>query len=311
MFLARWPRAAWAGVLLALAACATPQTDRLVEDRGTLPAQASVAAVPFFPQEDLYCGPASLAMVLAWSGLSATQESVASQVYTPGREGTLAADMVTAARRNGRLAVEVNKLDDVLAEIAAGHPVVVFQNLALDWFPRWHYAVAYAYDLDRKQIVLHSGRIEEHRTDLRTFERTWKRAGNWALVVLPPDELPARGEELSLLQGAAGLERVRQLDAAASAYGAIRRRWPASLGAAIGEGNVRFALGDLPGAEAALRSAVTQHPEAAAAWNNLAYVLAQRGERRAAISAAEEAVKRGGDAPTYRATLEEIRKGAN
>ncbi len=305
---ARWPGFVWAGALLALAACATPQTDHLLADRGTLPAQASVAAVPFFPQEDLYCGPASLAMVLAWSGLKVTQQDIAPQVYTPGREGTLTQDLIGAARRNGRLAVEIHKLDDLLTEIAAGHPVIVFQNLALEWFPQWHFAVAYEYDLQAQEIVLHSGRIEEHRTRLRTFERTWARADHWALVVLPPDLLPAHGDELTLLQAASGLERARQIDAAAAAYAAIRRRWPASLGAAIGEGNVLYARGDLAGAEEAFRAATTHHPESAAAWNNLAYVLARRGDRRAAIAAAEEAVKRGGDAPEYKATLEEIRK---
>lgn len=312
MHLPAWSRAAWAGLLLlTLAACATPQTDQIYEDRGGLPPSADVVAVPFFPQEDLYCGPASLAMVLAWSGLSVTQDDVASQVYTPGREGTLAADMVTAARRNGRLAVPVKGLDGLLAELAGGHPVVVFQNLALDWIPQWHYAVATGYDLDRREIMLHSGRIPDHHMSLRTFERTWKRADYWTLVVLPPDQLPARADELEVLRAAAGLERAQRPDAAAVAYAAILRRWPDNVAAAIGLGNARYAVGNLPGAEAAFRVAVKQHPDAAAAWNNLAQVLAERGQRQEAIRAAQEAVSRGGAAvDQYRATLQEVSKPA-
>jgi len=56
--------------------------------------------------------------------------------------------MIAAARRNGFVAIELApNLSDLLAEIAAGNPVVVLQNLALDWYPAWHYAVAIGYDL--------------------------------------------------------------------------------------------------------------------------------------------------------------------
>lgn len=300
-----------AGLVLAAGACATPQTESIYRDRGDLPVQASVAAVPFYAQEDLYCGPASLAMALAWSGLPVTQEQVAPYVYTPGREGTLPADMIAGARRHGRLAVPVTRLDDLLAELAAGHPVIVFQNLALDWFPQWHFAVATGYDLDAGDLVLHSGSVEGHRTALATFERTWRRAGHWAVVVLPPDRLPARTDELAVLRAASGLERVRRFEDAATAYGAILRRWPQSVAAAIGAGNARYAAGDLAGAEAAFRDAVARHPTSAAAWNNLAHVLARRGKRAQAIGAAQEAVKLDGASAAYRATLEEARRAGS
>lgn len=297
-----------AGLALAASACATPQTDSVYQNRGSLPAQAKVADVPFYPQEDLYCGPASLAMALSWSGVRATQEDVAPYVYTPGRDGTLPTDLIAGARRYGRLAVPVTKLEDLLAELAAGHPVIVFQNLALDWLPQWHFAVATGYDLDAGDLVLHSGLIADHHTALPKFERTWRRAEHWALVVLPPDRLPARGDELTILRAANGLERVQRFSEAASAYNAVLQRWPASAGAAMGLGNARYAAGDLAGAEAAFRDAVARHPALAAAWNNLAHVLAKRGKREEAVRAAEEAVRRDGASAAYRATLDEVQR---
>src|SRR5262245_45800179 len=120
-----------AALAATLAACATPQADRLVQDRGALPAHAQVERVPFFPQEELHCGPAALAMALAWSGLVVTPPDVAPFVYTPGRSGSLPSDMISGARRYGRLAMPVGSLADLFAEIDAGHPVVVFQNLGL------------------------------------------------------------------------------------------------------------------------------------------------------------------------------------
>ena len=60
-------------------------------------------------------------------------------------------------------------------------------------------------------------------------------------------------------------------------------------------------------AENAFRTATARHPEAGAAWNNLAHVLGEKGHRREAIAAAERAVRLGGpNAATYRATLREV-----
>ena len=303
----RAARTARALAVWALVGCATPQTDRLLNAPAALPARAEVAGVPFFPQEKYYCGPAALAMVLNWSGLPVTQEEIGAQVYTPGREGTLQSDVVAAARRNGRLAVPVTRLPDLAAELAAGHPVVVFQNLGLGWLPVWHYAVAIGYDLTSGDLILHSGLDSRRVMPLRTFERTWARGDHWGLVVLPPEELPVSADQVAVLRAATGLEQAGKSEEAAVAYGAIAERWPDSLEAWIGLGNAAYAAGRLDEAENAFRTATERHPNAGAAWNNLAHVLGQKGRRTEAVAAAQRAVRLGGpNATTYRATLREV-----
>ena len=296
------------GLMLSLLiGCAMPQTASLVESPGDLPARAEVASVPFFPQEQYYCGPAALAMALAWSGLTVTQDDLVSQVYTPGKEGSLQADILAAARRNGRLAIQVGDLSDVLAEIAAGHPVLVFQNLALEWYPQWHFAVAIGYDLDMREIVLHSGRDARRRTSLSTFEATWERGGFWAVVVLPPERLPARGTERAVVRAAAGLERAARYKEAAVAYETILQRWPDSYVALMGLGNAHYATGNYREAEAAFRGAIARHPERPDPWNNLAHALVMQGLRAKAETAAHNAVRLAKRDPgPYIATLREI-----
>jgi hypothetical protein len=296
-------------VLVLTSGCAMAQQTRdLLDDPGTLPRKAIVADVPFFPQEKYYCGPAATAMTLSWSGLPVTQEEMARQVYTPGREGTLQPDVVAAMRRNGRMAIPVDTLRELLGEIAAGRPVLVFQNLGLDFYPRWHFAVAIGYDLDDGDLIMHTGPFDNRPVALRTFEHTWRRGGYWALVVLKPGEMPITAEEMEVVRAAAGLERVKRHADAATAYEAILARWPRSFPAWMGLGNVRYALSDPAGAEAAWRGAIAADPEnSAQAWNNLAYVLQAMGRRREAIEAAETAVELGDpDDPNYRATLDEI-----
>ncbi len=307
-FAANLRLAAGALLLAALAACATPpETVRLREDPGRLPQRAEIAEVPFIAQDENYCGPAALAMALRWSGVPVGQHAIAPQVFTPGREGTMRADMIAAARRNGRLAVPVGQLRGLLAELAAGHPVIVFQNLGLDWYPVWHFAVATGFDLASGEIRLHSGLERDSRMALSTFERTWSRGEHWAIVVLPPDRLPASAGEHAVLTAAAGLERVGRPVEAAASYEAILKRWPENLAAWIGLGNARYALGDFAGAESAFRGAVDRHPGAAAAWNNLAHSLAAQHRLTQARDAARRAVALGGaDSDRYRATLAEV-----
>ena len=297
-------------ILWALVGCATPQADRLLDAPTALPPRAEVAGVPFFPQEKYYCGPAALATVLSWSGLPVTQDEIGAQVYTSGREGTLRSDVVAAARRNGRLAVPVVRLPDLAAELAAGHPVLVFQNLGLGWLPVWHYAVAVGYDLTSGDLVLRSGLDSRRVMPLRTFERTWARGDHWGLVILPPGELPVAADEITVLRAATGLEQAGKFPDAVVAYAAIAERWPGSLEAWIGLGNAAYAAGDLDEAEAAFRTATDRDPNAAAAWNNLAHVLGQEGRRGEAVAAAQRAVRLGGpNAMTYRATLREVAGG--
>ena len=111
-----------------------------------LPVSHELDSVPFYPQEAYQCGPASLSMALTWSGIQANPETITPEVFTPSRKGSLQSAMIGAARRHGRLAYLITGPDSMFKEVAAGHPVIVLQNLGLSWYPVWHYAVVVGYD---------------------------------------------------------------------------------------------------------------------------------------------------------------------
>jgi len=304
----RWlhaPRAAI--VLLLLAGCATPQTNSVLTQRGALPLQVELTNVPFFPQTENECGPASLAMALVASGVTVTPTDLTPTVFTPGRAGSLQTDMISASRRHGRIAYPIHDLRGMLTEIATGTPVIVFQNLALSWYPQWHYAVAIGYDLNDKHIILHSGITPRDRMRLTTFEHTWERGGSWAIAVLPPDRLPASAQPQPYLTAIKGLEQAKQFEAAAVAYATALSRWPDDLQALMGRGNALYALGRKSDAAQAFRAATQQHPESGPAFNNLAHVLAELGQLAEAEKSARQAIALGGPfADTARQTLDEI-----
>ena len=299
-------------LLVTLAGCATLQTDRLIESAAAFPQPVELTAVPFFPQEAYQCGPAALATVLNGSGLNVTPEELTPQVYLPERQGSLQFELLAAARRHGRVPYVLRpQLEAITTEIASGHPVLVLQNLSLAISPQWHYAVVVGFDLARAEVVLRSGREHRHITSLRTFEHTWRRGDYWAVVVLPPDELPQTAEELPYLQSVLTLEKLKRWQDASTAYNTALTRWPKSLGAHMGLGNSRYALGDLRAAEDAFRAATRAHPNAAVAFNNLAQVLADRSRWGEAEQAARRAVEIGGDnADVFRQTLARIKARA-
>jgi tetratricopeptide (TPR) repeat protein len=202
--------------------------------------------------------------------------------------------MQAATRRNGLPAYQLTPdVDAVLHEVAAGNPVLVLQNLSLPIYPVWHYAVVIGYDRDKNVVILHSGRTARMEMSLFTFERTWARSGYWAMVALPPQRLPATAEPEAMAQTLAALERVHPA-AARTAYASALKKWPDQRTLLLGAGNTAYALRDLPAAQLAYQSAVAAHPDFADAWNNLAQVLLELGQRAEAAQAIAKAVALGG-----------------
>ena len=292
---------------LVLSGCGLLSTGPLHQAQGG-PTRAMVANVPFFAQEELQCGPAALAMTLNWSGITVQPSEIAPEVFTPELKGSLQSSLIGAARRHGRVAYPIAGSEALLAEVSAGHPVIVLVNLGLSWYPKWHYAVVIGFDQEREEVILHSGLVANEHLVYRVFLNVWQRGDNWGLLVLPPDRLPATVGEGDWLEAVAGLERAGQWQEAAVGYSAALKRWPQSFVAWMGLGNSRYSLRDLAGSAEAFRQATLLQPENGIPFNNLAQVLNSQGRRSEALAAAQRAVELGGPLlDTFRQTLEEIK----
>jgi tetratricopeptide (TPR) repeat protein len=291
---------------LAIAGCASVGASRVGGPGLAGGAAVELVDTPFYPQRDHQCGPAALATVLGASGAAIDPETLIEQVYLPGRKGSLQTELIAAARRHDRLPYTLDPDPNaLLAELDAGRPVLVLQKLGAGPWPGWHYAVVVGYDPAQDEWLLRSGTTARETLSSGRFLATWQRAGSWAVVVLPPGELPARADATRYLTAAAALESVGRASAAEQAYRAAAREWPDAALPWLGLANLSYAQGDFGAAERGYAQAIARDPGNVAAHNNRADALIELGCIDAARIEADAAVRLAADsslAPQAKAT---------
>ena len=289
----------------------TPQTRSLLHSPPDIPVKAEIISTPFYPQRDYQCGPAALSTVLNFSQPVTSPQELVSKVYVPELKGSLQVEMLAATTAYDQLAIELDgALESVLREVSDNRPVLVMQNLGLDAYPFWHYAVVVGYDLDRGEVVLRSGEIKRLVRPMSVFERTWQRADNWAVVMVQPDAVPITASEDRFLAAVLRHEGPGKLENRLSAYRAGVARWPDSFELSMGLGNSLYGVGDFAQAEAAFRRASGIQPERPEAWNNLAYALMRQNRYEPALQAVRRAIDLDPQNAEFRHSLEEIQQRA-
>ena len=283
-------------VLLGGCAALLPQSEALrTEWPPGVTERVELDAVPFFPQLDYQCGPASLATVMAFAGAAVMPDDLGPKVYLPERRGSLQVEMLAAPRAYGLVSWQLApRFADLLREVESGVPVIVLQNYGVWPVRYWHYAVLVGFDRATREVVLRSGEKRRLAMPFPVFEYLWKDSDYWAIAALPPGRVPVTAREQDWLAAVAAMERVADRRFARVAYTALLQRWPDNLVGAIGLANVEYGAGDLPAAETVLRDAVRRHPDSALALNNLAQVVAERDRPAEALTLIDQAIALGG-----------------
>lgn len=290
-----------------LAGCASIPDETASLDQGVI----ELAATPFFAQEKYQCGPAALTTVLVQSGADVAVDDMVSQVYVPGRKGSLQPELLAASRAAGRIPYPIDgSLKAIYAELAAGRPVLVLQNLGIKQIPRWHYAVVVGIDPDAGRVYLRSGTDQRRETKLQTFLKTWQRSDYWAFVALRPGELPAQPDAMRFVGAVAAAESTGHQSAAHASWVAAVEQWPQNPVALFGLGNAEYAKQNYASAEQQFRRILEFRPDYLIAGNNLALALAKQGRLQDALQQIDRVLRAAdpGDSllPEYTATLREI-----
>jgi tetratricopeptide (TPR) repeat protein len=278
-------------IILALFMISCASSGDKLRAKYALTPDSIVLDVPFISQTENYCGPTSLAMVANHLDIKTTPDDVAKLLYTSGLKGTLQNDLLATTRRLGLIALPVTKIELLLKEVANGNPILVFQNLGLKLWPKWHYSVVVGYDLKHDEIILHSGLQKNFALKIDTFLKIWERVDNWGLVIVRPGTIAATATEDEIVNATAGLEQANKLREAIISYNKILEKWPKSLGASVGLGNIYYQLQNFKKSEINLSNAVNNHPRAAGAWYNYSLVLKANKKIKSAQHAARMAIE--------------------
>ena len=148
-----------------------------------------IDGVPFYPQLDYYCGPASLASVMNYWGRRVTQEEIGADIYRDDLKGSLSVDLLLYAKKRGFKATVIRgDIERLKAEILQDRPVIAFLNVGYRGLPRWHYLVVFGYDDRNGELIVHSGREKGKRIGYKRFMKMWKATDYWALIITPVEE---------------------------------------------------------------------------------------------------------------------------
>jgi hypothetical protein len=218
------------------------------------PEAVRLSGVPFHPQKGFHCGPASLASLLQWTGVEVTPEQLEGRFF--GEPADLRPDLMATVRGFGRFAYPVTGAEALRAEIAAGHPVLILENLGVAKEPLWNCPVAVGFADGGARILVHGGDDPDKVLSRGLLERLWSDTDQWAMVVLRPGDLPATAQAETMVAAADGLQKVGRYWEAVMAYDAILSQWPGDASALMGLGASLYMLGDTTGAAQAYNAAM-------------------------------------------------------
>jgi len=153
----------------------------------TRPSQTVIIEeVPFFPQLDYQCGPASLAGVLNYYGDNVDPDEIAEAIYRENIRGTVSLDMVLYARKRGFASKWYNgDTDELMRAVDRGNPVIVMIDIGLSLARVYHYMVITGYSF--KGVIANTGTTPQKLISWERFVSQWKKTHNWTLLITPEE----------------------------------------------------------------------------------------------------------------------------
>jgi predicted double-glycine peptidase len=144
-----------------------------------------ISDVPFFPQEDYQCGPASLASVLTYWGIHNAPDEIGREIFSKSARGTLTIDMMLYTQKKG-LYVEQFKgtMEALRNSVDSGNPLIVLVDYGISVFQKNHFMVVTGYN--DHGVIVHSGQSQNKFLPEKDFMAAWKKTAYWTLLIKKP-----------------------------------------------------------------------------------------------------------------------------
>lgn len=206
-------------LIMSLSACSSGVTPAMQR----LPDRVELNSVPFFRGKIYQSGPGVLAAMLSQQGVIITPGLLDKPLQLPGGEGMLEQNMQNLARQYGFMVYPLDKeLDALLMQVSAGYPVMLRMTEGSAWWSKPRYAMLIGYNRNKQTVLLHSGMDRRLLMSFSSFNSAWKDAGQWAVLIQGPRQLPARVDQQRWLNAAKDLEQAGQQQAAGEAVKTLK-----------------------------------------------------------------------------------------
>ncbi len=174
--------------------------------------------VPFVRQSFFYCGPASLEAVLKYWKRPISQREIADSVYIKKAKGAFNFEMADFALKKGFFTKDyAGSIEDIKFYLKRSVPVIVLQEKGA-LFSDYHYVIVTGINEKGGFIVINDGINKGAVVSFEDFLKRWRNAGNWMLVVVPPERVdwakePGEYNKLGII-----FEQNGNLDSAKNSY---------------------------------------------------------------------------------------------
>lgn len=210
-------------MVLAVAGCSSSNTWKpgYKPEYKSLPDRVEINAVPFFRGQDFQSAPHALASMLNVHGVQTTPGLLEKPLKLPGAEEQLDRSMANLAREYGFVVYPVDhRFPDLLAQISAGYPVLLRFSEGSMWWKDQRYGVLVGFNQNKRTVLIYSG-LGRLTLSFEAFSADWNSAGNWAVLVQSPRQLPVPVDRERWLKAASDLAQAGQEQAAGEAVKAI------------------------------------------------------------------------------------------
>jgi len=165
-----------------------------------MPNEYHISGVPFVKQEPMWCGPASLTMVLNYWGDPVSQNEVGSAV-DPEHDGTKPWHMIPFLESRGYVVYEfdrysleyrVSVMDELRIWVCHDYPIVVRQWTDLSK-QSGHYRVVVGYDAEKIYVI--DPNFGSTTFSVEYFMQLWERNNEYGLVVIGDTARDSDGDQ--------------------------------------------------------------------------------------------------------------------
>lgn len=268
---------AWLIFIFSFSSCVGSGHEELREGVSKIRPAFKKLPIVFYQQDAQQCGPTSLYTILQFGGKPSSLETVKNYTLSPYADGAHKSHLIAAARRHGLAAYKV-ELSQAYHLVAKGHPVLVFQNLGLSWYPVWHFSVFVGYSIPENIVFLHDGYTAFSSVTDKEFFGSWKRGGSWSYLFTTPGYLPQFASLESALENVQIFERLGQSSDAIELLRALEKKWPRNPKVLAALAEVYYEQKEYVKAKVTLERAILFNPKLIGLYLNLAMVLSEIGD---------------------------------